>query len=128
MFCTHYIAFINRFTGDALTNVCYPIDEAFGIKQLTFRGYIRDYINNTNGRSPGFVDAPMLFMVHRKDSLQFLVFMLLQYPISLTPSLLYSLQTTSLIVQHGTRMWLDSLPQQQTNTVSLPVIVAKSPS
>eukprot|EP00804_Cyclotella_cryptica_P005577 CCRYP_003065-RB/>CCRYP_003065-RB protein AED:0.09 eAED:0.09 QI:73/0.66/0.75/1/0.66/0.5/4/73/266 len=59
--------FIDRFTGDAVTNKTYVVEGGFGLKHLNTRGYIRDLINASQGRSsPGFLDGDKFWMVHHK--------------------------------------------------------------
>ena len=58
-------AFIDRFCCGYATNKVFEVEQALGIKNLDMRGYMRDFINTSQGRlSGGYLDASKLWMTH----------------------------------------------------------------
>ena len=60
--------FIDRFTsGSGATNKVYPVTGSFGLKNLNFRGYIRDFIRSAQkGETVPYLDRPKLWMCHHQ--------------------------------------------------------------
>jgi hypothetical protein len=57
--------FIDGFTQGYCTNKVFPIDAGMGLQRLTFREYLREFINMAQGRGTvGFRDAPAVWYVH----------------------------------------------------------------
>ena len=58
-------AFIDRFVCGYANNKVFQVKEAMGVQNLDAREYLSDFINAAQGRqSPGYLDAPMLWMTH----------------------------------------------------------------
>ena len=58
-------AFIDRFSCGYANNKVFQVEQSMGAQNLNSRAFLSDLINASQGRqSPGYLDAPMLWMTH----------------------------------------------------------------